>query len=173
MSWKVISMLLLVGVLSTASAHGGEDSLQQEQISSGQVLLISGIGALALWQATSAVISVRADGFSPMMVALAGYSSLVHLMLGLQDTLLLVGGFGLMVGLVALVVLDLGKQRHRLIQFAMGAGVLVMLIGYFASNHDLHAFAEDRLGITTKIAELAFLGLLYRSLFTAEKQARA
>lgn len=168
--WALI-LLVLMGALSTASAHGGEDGLQEEQISNSQVLLISGIGALVLWQSTSVLVGVRADGFSPVMVALAGYSSLVHLMLGLQDTLLLAGGAGLMIGLVALVMLDLGEQRHRWIQLAMGAGVLVMFIGYFASNHELHAFLEDRLGVTTKIAELALLTLLYRSLFKGQKQA--
>lgn len=170
--WALI-LLILVGALSTTSAHGGEDNLQQEQISSNQVLLISGIGALVLWQTTSVLVGVRADGFSPVMVALAGYSGLVHLLLGLQDTLLLTGGIGLMIGLVALIMLDLGEQRHRLIQLAMGAGVLIMFIGYFASNHDLHAFFEDRLGMTTKIAEFIFLTFLYRSLFTDKKQPRA
>ena len=42
----------------------------------------------------------------------------------------------------------------------LGMGVTVMFAAYFVSNHDLHYIAEDYLGITTKLAELAIIILL-------------
>ena len=156
-------LLILVLLLPLASAHGGDDTQQDEVISSGQILLISVVGALGLWQLTAVMWNIRAEKLSPFMVGLAGYSGFVHLFLGLEDPLLLVGGIGVMAGLCALVLFELGEQRHRMIQLGLGAGVLVMFVGYFVSNHDAHMVLEDRLGLTTKLAELAFILLLFRS----------
>lgn len=164
------AVLFLVLLLPLASAHGGDDTQQDELISSGQILLISVVGALGLWQLTAVMWNIRAEKLSPHMVGLAGYSGFVHLFLGIEDPLLLVGGIGVMTALCALVLFDLGEQRHRTIQLALGTGVIVMFAGYFASNHDVHMVLEDRLGLTTKLAELAFIMLLYRSQFRGRAQ---
>ena len=37
-----------------------------------------------------------------------------------------------------------------------------MLVGYFVSNHNLHYIMEDYLGITTKLAEVTIITLVYK-----------
>jgi hypothetical protein len=43
------------------------------------------------------------------------------------------------------------------LRFGLGSVISVMLIGYFATNHDLHYISEDYLGLITKVAEIGLL----------------
>lgn len=98
------------------------------------------------------------------MVGLATYTGLIHLLLGLDDTLLLVGGVGVIGLLVALVVVDLSPQRERFALLGLCGVTVAMFVGYFVSNHDPHMIFEDRLGLTAKLSELVLMGLLVRAL---------
>ena len=85
--------LFLLGCLTTVSAHGGESSNGLEVgLTTGQTLLFSLVGGLAAMQATSVLFNIRSTSLSPLMVGLATYTGLIHLILGFDDRLLLLGG---------------------------------------------------------------------------------
>ena len=157
--------LFSLGCLGTVSAHGGENTDGVEVgITTGQTLLFSLVGGLAAMQATSVLVSIRSTSLSPLMVGLATYTGLIHLLLGLDDRLLLVGGVGVFGLLVTLVFIELPAQRERLALLGLCGVTAAMFVGYFVSTHDLHMMFEDRLGLTAKITELLFMGLVIRAL---------
>ena len=84
------------------------------------------------------------------------FSGTVHLLLGLDDLILMVGGIGVIVILGASLVPNLKRLKMQL-RFGLGSVISVMLIGYFATNHDLHYISEDYLGLITKVAEIGLL----------------
>ena len=157
--------LFSLGYLTTVSAHGGENSDAVEVgLTTGQTLLFSLVGGLAAIQATSVLFSIRSTNVSPLMLGLATYTGLIHLLLGLDDTLLLVGGLGVLGLLVTLVVVDLPVNRERLALLGLTGVVVAMFVGYFVSNHDPHMIFEDRLGLTAKISELVLMAFMIRAL---------
>ena len=162
--------LFLLGCLTTVSAHGGESSNGLEVgLTTGQTLLFSLVGGLAAMQATSVLFSIRSTSLSPLMVGLATYTGLIHLILGFDDWLLLLGGVGVLGLLAVLVVVELPAQRERLALLGLCGVTAAMFVGYFVSTHDPHMIFEDRLGLTAKICELALLGLMIRALRSPTK----
>lgn len=115
-------------------------------------------------QTTSSLFSIRSANVSPLMVGLATYTGLIHLLLGLDDTSLLVGGVGVLGLLLVLVVVELPVNRERLALLGLCGVTAAMFVGYFVSTHDPHMIFEDRLGLTAKICELALMGLMVRAL---------
>lgn len=157
--------LFLLWCLTTVSAHGGESSNGLEVgLTTGQTLLFSLVGGLAAMQATSVLFSIRSTSLSPLMVGLATYTGLIHLILGFDDRLLLLGGVGVLGLLAVLVVVELSSQRERLALLGLCGVTAAMFVGYFVSTHDPHMIFEDRLGLTAKICELALMGLMIRAL---------
>lgn len=157
--------LFSLGCLTTVSAHGGENSDAVEVgLTTSQTLLFSLVGGLAAMQTTSSLFSIRSANVSPLMVGLATYTGLIHLLLGLDDTLLLVGGVGVLGLLIVLVVVELPVNRERLALLGICGVVAAMFVGYFVSNHDPHMIFEDRLGLTAKISELVLMVLMVRAL---------
>ncbi len=155
----LLSLFIFVPLVS---AHGGEVTVVEEVLSNGQILLISMLGALVMWQLTSSMITIKAPVWTPVMMALLAYTGLVHLLLGLNETLLLVGGIGALAAAFGLTILNLSPGIVRGGTFALGGGVCVMLVGFFLSNHDLHMLLEDRLGLSTKLAEIALLAMMVK-----------
>lgn len=159
------SYLLLLSLfifVPLVSAHGGEDTPVEDVLSNGQILLISMLGALAIWQLTGSMITIKAPVWTPVMMALLAYTGLVHLLLGLDETLLLVGGVGALAAAFGLTTLNLSPRILRGGTFALSGGLCVMLVGFFLSNHDLHMLLEDRLGLSTKLAEIALLAMMVK-----------
>ena len=157
--------LFLLGCLTTVSAHGGENTdVVDVGLTTGQTLLFSLVGGLAAMQATSVLFNIRSTSLSPLMVGLATYTGLIHLILGFDDRLLLLGGVGVLGLLAVLVVVELPVQRERLALLGLCGVTAAMFVGYFVSNHDPHMIFEDRLGLTAKICELALMGLMIRAL---------
>ena len=84
----------------------------------------------------------------------------VHILLGLNDYLLLLGGVGVIGILVLSLLVNFSQWQDKMARLGLGLTVVVMFAAYFVSNHDIHYIAEDYLGITTKLAELSILVLL-------------
>ena len=90
------------------------------------------------------------------------YTGAVHVMLGLQDIIFMIGGIGI-IGLgFAPLVLNFAKTNEGLFQIGLCINAAIMFVGYFVSNHDIHYLMEDYLGITTKLAEITILALVYK-----------
>lgn len=165
MNVQLFWLMVVLGSLTTVSAHGGESSESVEVgLTTTQTLLFSLVGGLAAMQTTSVLFNVRSANVSPVMVGLATYTGLIHLLLGIDDTLLLVGGVGVVGLLVALVVVELSPQRERFALLGLCGVTAAMFVGYFVSNHDPHMIFEDRLGLTAKLSELVLMSLLVRAL---------
>ncbi len=167
-----LRLVLLGGlwILPLASAHGGEDTLVEEVLSNGQILLISVLGSLVIWLITNSMLAIKASLWTPVMMGLLAYTGLVHVLLGIDETLLLVGGLGALAGVVGLTLVELKPTVERRASFALAGGLCVMVVGFFLANHDLHMLLEDQLGLSTKLVELLLLVLMFRrGTFTAEK----
>ena len=162
--------LFLLGCLTTVCIRDRESSEGVEVgLTTGQTLLFSLVGGLAAMQATSVLFSIRSTSLSPLMVGLATYTGLIHLILGFDDRLLLLGGVGVLGLLAVLVVVELPAQRERLALLGLCGVTAAMFVGYFVSTHDPHMIFEDRLGLTAKICELALMGLMIRALRSPTK----
>ena len=153
-----------LGLLTTVSAHGGESGPGFEaSITTGQTLLISLVGGVAAFQLTTTLVTIRSEMLSPLMVGLAAYTGIMHLLLGMEDSLLLLGGFGVLGLLAVLMFIGLPIHQERLAVLGLCVVIVCMFVGYFLNNHDAHMILEDRLGLTAKISELLLLGLAFRS----------
>ena len=86
----------------------------------------------------------------------------MHILLGLNDDLLLLGGVGVIVILGLSLFVNFSQWQYKIARLGLGLGVTVMFVAYFVSNHDIHYIIEDYLGITTKLAELAIVILLMK-----------
>lgn len=99
------------------------------------------------------------------LAALTAFSALLHLLLGLQDSLLLPAGAGLLLIMLPrharLVHLVAGRERiHHL---AWAGLAIAVLIGYFAIHGSLMMDGHvDVLGAASKASEVGILLLLLR-----------
>ena len=148
-------------ILSTPliSAHGGEST---DGFTNFQIMLISiGISA-SIYVLITRVLETQTHLSSPMVFTLVTFTGSVHLLLGLSDNLLLLGGVGV-IGILALsLFVNFSQSQEKIARLGLGLVITIMLVAYFVSNHDLHYIVEDYLGITTKLVELSILVLLYK-----------
>lgn len=145
--------------LGNASAHGGEPT---DGLSNLQITLISlGLSVVSffliprLWE-------LESNTKRKIILTAVVYTGAVHVMLGLQDIIFMIGGIGI-IGLgFAPQVLNFAKTNEGLFQIGLCINAAIMFVGYFVSNHDIHYLMEDYLGITTKLAEITILALVYK-----------
>ena len=90
------------------------------------------------------------------------YTGTVHVLLGVNDFLLLFGGISVLLIAVVAHATNIGRENYGVLQIILGVAIVSMFAAYFVSNHDLHYIAEDFLGITTKLAELGVIALIIR-----------
>lgn len=146
--------------LPLVAAHGDETS---SGLANYQILAIAlGISLLAYIVAMKK-FSAKMHVFSPLLFSLAIFTGIVHILLGLSDRLLLLGGVGVLGVLLLPIVLSMDERKSNLVRIGLSLVAISMFVGYFVSNHDLHYILEDYLGITTKISEIALLIGVYRS----------
>jgi len=110
--------------------------------------------------------------FPPHVIGFAKYSGLVHLLLGLQDPLLLLGGLGVFGLLAAPVVMKIEGSKATMARLGMVVLLASMFVAYFASSHG-GSFFQDTIGLTTKAAEvlaIASILLLARSKHLPEEE---
>ena len=154
------SVLVILASLQSVSAHGGEDS---EGLSNLQIMLIS----LAICAVFYFLFRKLSDSESSvnngLLLTLVAYTGTVHILLGLNDMIFLLGGLGIIAIAAAPFVTEIARSRERLLQQALALLALTMFIAYFVSNHDLHYIAEDYLGLTTKLSEIGIIGLVLKN----------
>ena len=159
---KFSSIFLVSTILPTVAAHGGEE--EPATLSNSQVLIIASLGAILLYFLFNKFLASRQAVFPSSVVSLASFSGLVHILLGLEDSTLLLGGVGVM-GLIAIpMVIKLDEQKGKLVSYSLILLIGVMFVAYFVSNHDLHYILEDYLGIVTKLIEISVVVVLVREM---------
>ena len=154
-----LSGILAVLSIPLASAHGDESTSGPTNF---QIMFISIVISASMFFLITRFLKIQKHLSSPLVFALASYTGSTHILLGLNDNLLLFGGIAV-IGILGLsLVVNLSQLQDKIARLGLGLGVTVMFVAYFVSNHDIHYIIEDYLGITTKIAELAIIILLMK-----------
>lgn len=158
---RVTMLLVIITVvilMPLSSAHGDEASSGLKEY---QVLGIALATALLLPLFMTRFGSE--DPFFPQTVfSLAVFTGMVHILLGINDRILLIGGISVIGILLLSLTVHMDDKKSKSTQYSLSAVTITMFIGYFVSNHDLHYVLEDYLGIATKISEIALLVCIYR-----------
>ena len=158
---KKTSLICTLGLLfsQSASAHGGEDT---EGLSNLQIMLISLAACLVIYLISKKIFSIGPESNNKIFLSLVAYTGTVHVLLGVNDFLLLFGGISVLLIAVVANATNIGRENYGVLQIILGVAIVSMCVAYFVSNHDLHYIAEDFLGITTKLAELGVIALIIR-----------
>ncbi len=157
--WSVLFILSFLFFVQSASAHGGED---KEGLSNLQIMLISLAACLVIYLISEKIFTIDIESNNKIFLSLVTYTGTVHVLLGVNDFLLLFGGISVLLIAVVANATNIGRENYGLLQIIMGVAIVSMFVAYFVSNHDLHYIAEDFLGITTKLAELGVIALIIR-----------
>ena len=167
--WVLLVSVALM-LLPFASAHGvdqpDEDEANEEQpgMDDDHAETADGLDhttVMAIAYAASSLtflfVWLKSSGsnmvFPPHVIGFAKYSGLVHVLLGLHDPLLLLGGLGVFGLLAAPVVMKLEGSKATFARVGMVVLLASMFVAYFASSHG-GSFLEDTIGLTTKAAEV-------------------
>lgn len=153
----ILTLLFSFSFVQIASAHGGEESSGLSNI---QVLITSGALSLVFFLLFAVVKKYDVIVARSSLYSLVLFTSTVHILLGLDDSLLIIGGVGALSVTFFPLVSNFSKRFYQIADFALALTVLSMLIGYFVYNHDLHYILEDYLGIITKLVESSILFIL-------------
>ena len=158
-TYFLLSALTGLFFAGNVTAHGGEPT---DGLTNLQITLIS----IGLSGASHFVIpklwNLESNTQRKIILSAVVYTGAVHVMLGLQDIIFMIGGIGI-IGLgFAPLVLNFAKTNEGLFQIGLCINAAIMFVGYFVSNHDIHYLMEDYLGITTKLAEITILALVYK-----------
>jgi hypothetical protein len=138
--------------MPVVQAHGDNGST----MSNSSVFFICLICSVFAWSAGNEWLETNSVIGRPTVFCLGMFSGTVHLLLGLDDLILMVGGIGVIAILVASLIPSLKRFKAQL-RFGLGSVISMMLVGYFVTNHDLHYISEDYLGLITKVAEIGLL----------------
>ena len=156
----LLILTCLVSWLPFASAHGDEAS---SGLANYQILGISLLLALLAYPILNKKLPSNNPVFTPIIFSLAVFTGMVHVLLGINDRILLIGGIGVLGTLFFSITFPQDEKKSRLARIGLSGVTIVMFIGYFVSNHDLHYVLEDYLGIATKLSEIALLVGIYRT----------
>jgi len=117
---------------------------------------VSSLTFLFVWLKWSESIML----YPPHVIGFALYSGVVHVLLGLQDSLLLLGGLGVFGLLAAPVAVRIEGSTATLARTGLALLLAGMFVAYFASSHG-GSFLQDTIGLTTKAAEVAAIVSLF------------
>ena len=112
---------------------------------------------LAGFLLTATKYAEKMTAFSAYTFSFALFTGFVHVLLGLNDGILLLGGCGVLSIVFAPVLFTFNDSKMKLARISLAVLSIIMFFAYFVSNHDIHAILEDYLGLTTKISEIGIL----------------
>lgn len=151
----LFTLTIVTLTIPVVSAHG--DAKNPSILTNMHVFLISVSVSTVVFMILRAKFSRNLPVFSPSVFSLALLSGLVHILLGITDRILLVGGVGMLAILASPMLIRFNDARERIARFSLGGLSLLMFIAYFVSNHDIHYVLEDYLGIFAKISEIGVI----------------
>ena len=163
---KGLRISLLVGSIITllaplAHGHGGEAS-NDGIITLGNpgVLITSRVASVFAWSVGRQFLKNYSFICTPLVFCLAVFTGLVHVLLGLNDPAMMIGGLGVFGILLLSFFGDLIDYRG-LLELALATVVVSMFVGYFYVNRELDHITGDYLGIVTKLVEIGILHQLF------------
>lgn len=163
---------MLVDLLTKILLHsGGNSSTNQfyEDTLVGDNFIV-GANTILIGTILSIIIYLFAPNFSKfslmnedrLTLSLVVFTSVVHIILGVEDIMLLVGGFGFLAFGLTLYIekIDLVEQNRTTVFYLLIAYTLSIIIFYIYLHPDLTKDGNyDHLGIVTKIVEVGIVTL--------------
>lgn len=150
-----LTLTIFVLTIPVVSAHGEAES--SSTLTNMQIFLISVTVSTAVFLALRTKFPKKLSVFTPTIFSLALLSGLVHILLGITDRILLLGGVGMLAIIASPILIKFNDTRERVARFSLGGLSLLMFVAYFVSNHDIHYVLEDYLGIVAKISEIGVI----------------
>ncbi|NCF97865.1 MAG: hypothetical protein GWP21_08155 [Euryarchaeota archaeon] len=150
-----LTMTIFVLSIPVVSAHGDAES--SSILTNIQIFLISVSISAVVFLVLRTKFPKKLSVFTPSIFSLALLSGLVHILLGITDQILLLGGVGVLAIIASPMLIKFNDARERIARFSLAGLSLLMFIAYFVSNHDIHYVLEDYLGIVTKISEIGVI----------------
>ena len=150
----ILSGILTVLSVPLVSAHEGESASGPTNF---QIMLISIVISTSIYFFITRFLDIQTYLSNSLIFALASFTGSVHILLGLNDYLLLLGGVGVFGILGLSLIVNFNQWQEKIARLGLGLSVTIMFVAYFVSNHDIHYIIEDYLGITTKLAELIII----------------
>ena len=150
-----LTMTIFVLSIPVVSAHGDAES--SSILTNMQIFLISVSISAVVFLVLRANFPKKLSVFTPSIFSLALLSGVVHILLGITDRILLLGGVGVLAIIASPMLIKFNHARERIARFSLGGVSLLMFIAYFVSNHDIHYVLEDYLGIVAKISEIGVI----------------
>ena len=138
-----------------ASAHG--DANNTSLLTNMQILLISISISVTTFFILRKKFPEKLSVFTPSIFSLALLSSIVHILLGINDEILLLGGAGMLTIILSPMLIELNDTRENIAKISLGTLSLLIFVAYFVTNHDIHYIAEDYLGIVSKVSEIGVI----------------
>lgn len=151
----LFTLVVYILCIPIVSAHGEAES--SPLLTNIQIFLISVSISLVVFFVFRSNNPKKLSAFKPRIFSLALLSGLVHILLGITDRILLLGGVGVLVILASPMLVKMNDTREQIAHYSLGILSLVMFIAYFVSNHDIHSILEDYLGLTAKISEIGVM----------------
>ena len=155
--WFLLLLAVQLSIIQSASAHGGEG---KEGLTNLQVMLISLSLCVIFYVIWNKIFNKESESNKTILLTLVVYTGSVHILLGINDFTLLLGGIGVLSIAGVSYLTNFGKEKEGVMQVILGLIVVTMFVAYFVSNHDLHYIIEDYLGITTKLVEVGIIAFI-------------
>lgn len=156
-----LTLTIFVLTIPVVSAHGEAES--SSILTNMQIFLISVTVSTTVFLVLRTKFPKKLSVFTPTIFSLALLSGLVHILLGITDRILLLGGAGMLTIIASPMLIKFNDTRERVARFSLGGLSLLMFVAYFVSNHDIHYVLEDYLGIVAKISEIGVIIGLFKN----------
>ena len=156
-----LTLTIFVLTIPVVSAHGEAES--SSTLTNMQIFLISVTVSTTVFLVLRTKFPKKLSVFTPTIFSLALLSGLVHILLGITDRILLLGGAGMLTIIASPMLIKFNDTRERVARFSLGGLSLLMFVAYFVSNHDIHYVLEDYLGIVAKISEIGVIIGLFKN----------
>ena len=166
----LLSILFLLSVIPTLADGGHDDSGVETVGRVGFALTGSTILGLAMAASIVMVIGLVAAKSSLNfrqvqygVVGLATITAIIHLLLGLNEFILLLNGLGYLALIAAIYLLPPFRAFQGVLIWVLIGYTAVTIILYFVSHPwgYEHGGSLDRLGLITKAVEFALAGLVF------------
>ena len=156
----LVFSIFFLALLKSVSAHGGEG---KEGLTNLQVMLISLSLCIIFYVIWNKISNKESESNKTILLTLVVYTGSVHILLGINDFTLLLGGIGVLSIAGVSSLTNFGKEKEGIMQVMLGLIIVTMFVAYFVSNHDLHYIVEDYLGITTKLVEVGIIAFIVKT----------
>ena len=165
-----LSILFLLSVMP-AIAHGGDEESRAEAVASSVEFALTGRTILGIAVAASIVVAMglvlvnsrlNLGQIQYGVIGLAIITAVIHLLVGLNELILLLNGLGYLALIAAIYLLPPFRGMRGPLTWVLIGYTNITIVLYFASHPWGYEHGSlDRLGLVTKAIEIALAGLVF------------